>query len=988
MAAGTSVDWSGLDGAPADASVASVLDQLKVIAKIADVHGATETAVSVPDSDRDDRGVQSWGPLTIIECIGEGSYGVVYRAWDSRLDRDVALKLLRPGGTSRDEDSLAIQEGRLLARVRHPNVVTVHGADRIEGRIGIWMELVGGRTLEEIVRTNGPLQPGEAARIGIEVARGLSSVHRAGIVHRDVKAQNVMVQGDGRVVLMDFGSGHELDDAERSAAGTPLYVAPEVLAGSPATVRSDIYSVGVLLYYTVTGSYPRTGTTVSELKQQADNPVVPLRRSHPQLPRALTAVIDRALGPVATRFAFVDELERALAGRQTLPKKASLAIVAVIAAVVAAGAVAVRSRSVPPRFAQPPRQQWVIVGAFENNTGDPRLEQLVEAAFSREFGHGTGASLVPEPRVAETLALMRRPSTTRLEPAIAREVAVRDGDVDAIVTARLDRVEGRIVVSVEAVSPNDGGTLLALAEPGVPIGQLGATVQREVDRIRKAFTDRASSIRPQESRLRRVTSPSLLAVQHYSEAAALLPESSAKWDNAGAQQHLEMALREDPDFASAQILLAYAISNQTQHCETCSQQVRDVQFHAERAMQLAANATSVERNFILGSGHLFRSRTATTPAERESETLLAIAGWEAVVREQPDFPWALNNIVIECVRLGHPETVAPRLARLADARPDSFRVNTQAALAARDVEDEAQTDHYAARAERLMTPDQERAYPGPAAQLKLLMLETAWLHDDPREMLQRLNRLTDQVAGEPAQAQQVAQYGFFASLTLGQLHDAEVRVAQLPEGASHDVNFVRLLKQRRDSRALHAFLELRVGSPIASNLGVVWAENGFFDEARRVAQREAAGIRQGYDVSVERQTFTEYALEIEESIAVNEHRSEDAVRLAGQIFPHIGYGDRHVQMAMMTADALVELGRLTDAIAMLETSTAHRRAAAEIAGYRWMNARAQLANLYHRVGREAEARALEDHLLKLLAVADPDHPLLLEVRARVAARNR
>src|SRR5262245_33274256 len=105
MAAGTAVDWSALDGAPADASVASVLDQLKVIAKIADLHGASDTAVSAPDPDSDDRGVQSWGPLTIIERIGEGSYGVVYRAWDSRLDRDVALKLLRPGRTSRDEDS-------------------------------------------------------------------------------------------------------------------------------------------------------------------------------------------------------------------------------------------------------------------------------------------------------------------------------------------------------------------------------------------------------------------------------------------------------------------------------------------------------------------------------------------------------------------------------------------------------------------------------------------------------------------------------------------------------------------------------------------------------------------------------------------------------------------------------------------------------------------------------------------------------------------
>ncbi len=343
VAAGASVDWATLDGVRVDASVAAVLDQLKVIAKIADVHGATGSLVLPTQSDNDDQGVQSWGPLTLLERIGEGSYGVVYRAWDSRLDRDVALKLLRPGRTSGDGDSPTIDEGRLLARVRHPNVVTVFGADRVDGRVGIWMEFVRGRTLEEILRTDGPLPHDEATRIGIEVARGLGAVHRAGIVHRDVKAQNVMVQGDGRVVLMDLGSGHAFDDPQTSAAGTPLYVAPEVLAGGAATARSDIYSVGVLLYYVVTGSYPRTGATVAEIRQ-ASSPAVSLSRWQPELPKIFTAVVDRALAPESGRFQSVDEVERALAGKRTLTPKTLLTIAAAIVALVAAGALAVRAR--------------------------------------------------------------------------------------------------------------------------------------------------------------------------------------------------------------------------------------------------------------------------------------------------------------------------------------------------------------------------------------------------------------------------------------------------------------------------------------------------------------------------------------------------------------------------------------------------------------------------------------------------------------------
>src|SRR5262249_10517762 len=160
----------------------------------------------------------------------------------------------------------------------------------------------------------------------------------------------------------------------------------------------------------------------------------------------------------------------------------------------------------------------------------------------------------------------------------------------------------------------------------------------------------------------------------------------------------------------------------------------------------------------------------------------------------------------------------------------SFLVNAQAALAARDIENAALTDRYAARGERLMTPKQEHAYPDPAAQLKLLMLQRAWLQDDPQQMLQRLNMLTARVDRDPAQAQMITMYGFYMALTLGRLHDAEVMVARNPEGPAHDVNFGRLLKQRRDIGGLHAFLEPRIGSPVAPNLGVFWAENGFFDE--------------------------------------------------------------------------------------------------------------------------------------------------------------
>lgn len=196
-----------------------------------------------------------WGPLVILEKVGRGSFGDVYRAWDPRLQREVALKLI---AEQDDATSVAVEEGRLLARVRHPNVLTVHGAERIGGRTGIWMEYFRGETLAVEVGRRGPLPADDAARIGADVCAALAAVHAAGVIHRDVKATNVMRDSTGRIVLGDFGAGAELaedtGEAGPQIAGTPLYLAPEVLQNRTATVASDLYSVGVLLYFLVTGT--------------------------------------------------------------------------------------------------------------------------------------------------------------------------------------------------------------------------------------------------------------------------------------------------------------------------------------------------------------------------------------------------------------------------------------------------------------------------------------------------------------------------------------------------------------------------------------------------------------------------------------------------------------------------------------------------------------------------------------------------------------
>ncbi len=289
---GTPVDWTTAESEP-DATRPPHLKHLKVVAALADVHRTDAMPA-----------FGGWGHLQLLELIGGGAFGEVYRAWDPRLDREVALKLLPARGDPGDHASTSIiREGRLLARVRHPNVVTIHGAEEIDGRIGLWMEFVRGRTLEQALQNGGPLSVAETTRVGIEICRAVSAVHAAGLLHRDIKAHNVMLEDVGRVVLMDFGAGRELEDESTTdLAGTPLYLAPEVFLGQPATVQSDIYSLGVLLFHLVSGSYPVQASTTKDLRLAHErNARVALHTVRSDVPARLARAIERAIDPLPER---------------------------------------------------------------------------------------------------------------------------------------------------------------------------------------------------------------------------------------------------------------------------------------------------------------------------------------------------------------------------------------------------------------------------------------------------------------------------------------------------------------------------------------------------------------------------------------------------------------------------------------------------------------------------------------------------------------
>jgi serine/threonine protein kinase len=262
----------------------------------------------------------TWRHLENLEKIGKGLFGNVYRAWDALLQREVALKLCRWTDDSTEAWAhFTLQEARLLARIRHPNVVTVYGVDHHEGTLGVWMEYIRGCTLAAFLREHGQLTAREAAPIGVDVCSGVACAHALGYLHRDIKTKNVMREDAGRIVLLDFGLSQDLHNTSSAEAayqirGTILYMAPEVMRGEQATVQSDIYGIGVLLYHLVTRCYPAAGRSLNEVRRVHERgEVKSLRDRRTGLPECFLRIVERSLCPEpAGRFTTAGEMAQAL----------------------------------------------------------------------------------------------------------------------------------------------------------------------------------------------------------------------------------------------------------------------------------------------------------------------------------------------------------------------------------------------------------------------------------------------------------------------------------------------------------------------------------------------------------------------------------------------------------------------------------------------------------------------------------------------------
>lgn len=642
------------------------------------------------------------------------------------------------------------------------------------------------------------------------------------------------------------------------------------------------------------------------------------------------------------------------------PRRAAWIVAGFAVALMLVGAVAWLSRngsasaagSLTPLPFQ--ARDWVLVADFENRTGEKLLDGTLDYALGRELSNSRFVNVVPRQRVGDALRLMRRPPDSPISAGVGREVCLRDGEIRALLTGRVEKLASKYVLSVEIVEPKQGTTLAGFREESTGLGASLAAMQRISDRVRVALRETPSPD-GSDRQLAKVTTPSLRALQLYSQADSLID----KGNSAAAEELLRQAVAEDPTFASAWIHLAWTVANQ-------ERPVAEVQPYAETALRLAETTTERERYFIRGSYYHLIGQ----PEE-------AIAAYEALVSLYPDHFWATNNLIDLYLNSGRNKDAAQCAVRRADLRPKDFEAKFWAAWYLAQFEpDLARASFYVRRTRELDSPDVMREFPSEVSWLELFPAYERWLEGDSAGALALATRFAEKLESTPSLRRDgaVQQLGNLF-LTLGRLRTAEELFRRLSDPTLELTGLSLLRGNHRELKRLSSALVAQ-SYDVPLNIGILLARSGLTDQAGRVvaANKESGSPLLSGTLQAARGELAMARGHTGEAIH-QLRESQKRTRVFGRAAFLLG--------TQTLATALARQGDLEGAIRALERGSTHKKQVAfhwVSTGVLWERNQLLLARLYRQAGRAADAQRIEADLLNLLALADADHPIVVELR--------
>jgi len=566
----------------------------------------------------------------ILEKLGAGGMGVVFLAEDMKLGRKVAIKVLsHEYTTNKDRLHRFEQEASAASNLNHPNILTIHEVGNDDGRHYIATEYIDGVTLRHKLAAT-QLETREVLDIAVQIACALEEAHSAGIVHRDIKPDNIMIRRNGYVKVLDFGLAKLTEPIDRSPSdaeastrvlvqtdagvvmGTSHYMSPEQARGKPVDARSDIWSLGVVIYEMVAGRTPFEGETSTDVIvaiTQKEPP--PIARFAPHVPAELEWIVMKALRKdrderyqtvkelltdlrrLKQRLEFETELERSgapssfskpiseLGAAPTTPERAvptaektishvssaeyiangirrhkiGAAIVAVLLVAVTASAFYLYKRNSKPLT----DRDTVLLTDFVNTTGEPVFDGTLKQALAVHLGQTPFLNLFPDDRVRETLRFMGRSPDDRITKDVGREVCERQG-IKAMLTGTIATLGSHYVITLEAINPRSGDSIAREQVEAESKEKVLSSLGTAVVNMRQKLGESLSSIRKYDVAIEQATTSSLEALKAY----AMGNEERAKGNPRESMVFYQRAVELDPNFAMAYARIGVSYINQEQ----------------------------------------------------------------------------------------------------------------------------------------------------------------------------------------------------------------------------------------------------------------------------------------------------------------------------------------------------------------------------------------------------------------------------------------
>jgi len=554
------------------------------------------------------------GRYQIIEELGKGGMGRVYKVLDKDINEKVALKLLKPE-IAADEKTIERfrNELKLARKVSHKNVCRMFDLGKEKGTHYITMEFVPGEDLKGSITRMGPVTVGKTISVAKQVCDGLVEAHSLGVVHRDLKPQNIMVDQEGNVRIMDFGIARSVRGKGITGAsvmiGTPEYMSPEQVEGKETDQRSDIYSLGVILYEMLTGRVPFEGDTPFTIgvKHKSELPKNP-RELNDQLPEDLSQVILKCLeknkeGRYQSAGEVRSELEKIEKGLPTterfVPKRKPVTskeisvtfglkkLLIPALAMILLAAIAVVVLLFLPRKA--PVEHSVAVISFENQTGERSYDYLQKAIpnlLITSLEQSRNIRVVTWERMHDLLEQMGRGEVEIIDPDLGFELCRRHG-IEAIVLGSFVKAGEMFATDVKVLDATTKNLLKSTSSRGRGVDSI---LERQIDELSREVSRGiglpARTIEEAKVRIADVTTTSMEAYDYFLKGK----EAFGKFYNEEAKKHLQKAVELDPQFAAAYLFLGNVYGEL---------QSRDAQEEAlKKAKEHSGKATEKERLFI------------------------------------------------------------------------------------------------------------------------------------------------------------------------------------------------------------------------------------------------------------------------------------------------------------------------------------------------------------------------------------------------------